>query len=63
MYNLVGLHHLKLNSSDTILKLLRLIETGSEDPMNVALMAMCLHFLRTFICAFKGKFLSSEAEK
>ena len=52
---------LKLCSSAAILKLLRLIETGSEDIMNVAFMAMCLYFLRTFICAFNGEFLSSEA--
>ena len=52
---------LKLCSSDTILKLLKLIGTGAEDPMNIAFMAMSLYFLRTFICAFNGDQISAEA--
>ena len=52
---------LKLCSSDTIFKLLNLIETGAEDPMNISFMAMTLYFLRTFVCAFNGDDLSSEA--
>ena len=52
---------LKLCSSDTIFKLLKLIEMGGEVPMNITFMAMCLYFLRTFICAFNGDHISSEA--
>ena len=52
---------LKLCSSDTIFKLLKLIEKGAEDPMNISFMAMTLYFLRTFVCAFNGDDLSSEA--
>ena len=51
---------LKLCSSDTIFKLLKMIEMGGEDPMNIVFMAMCLYFLRTFICAFNGDGISSE---
>ena len=36
-------------------------ETGAEDPSNIAFMAMPLYFLRTFVCAFNGDELSSEA--
>ena len=53
---------LKLCSSDTIFRLLKLIEIGGEDPLNIVLlMTMSLYFLRTFICAFNGDELSSEA--
>ena len=52
---------LKLCSSDTIFKLLKLIEMGAEDPMNIAFMAMSLYFLRTFICAFNNHGIGSEA--
>ena len=38
-----------------------MIETGGEDPMNFAFMAMCLYFLRTFVCAFNGDGIPSEA--
>ena len=51
---------LKLCSSDTIFKLLKMIEMGGEDPMNIVFMAMCLYFLRTFIRAFNGDEISSE---
>ena len=52
---------LKLCSSDTIFKLLKLIEMGAEDPMNIAFMATSLYFLRTFICAFNNHGIGSEA--
>ena len=52
---------LKLCSSDTISKLFKLIETGDEDPMNIAFMAICLYFLHTFICAFYDDDIGSEA--
>ena len=52
---------LKLYSSDTIFRQLKLIEIGVEDPLNIAFMAMSLYFLRTFVCVFNGDELSSEA--
>ena len=36
---------LKLCSSDTIYKLLKLRETRAEDPLNIAFMVMPLYFL------------------
>lgn len=44
---------LKLCSSETISKLLTLIEQGSEDSMNITFMALSLYFLNTFRCAFE----------
>ena len=41
---------LKLCSSDTVFKLLKLIETGAEDPMNISFMAMTLYFLNFCMC-------------
>ena len=52
---------LKLCSCDTIFKLLKLIEMNIEAPMNIAFMALCLYFLRTFICVFNGDGIRSEA--
>ena len=40
---------LKLCSSDTILKLLKLIEKGGDDPMNIKFMAIPQYFQRIFI--------------
>ena len=42
---------LKLCSSNTINKLLNLLISGNEDPLNISFMAMTLYFLRLFICA------------
>ena len=52
---------LKLCCSNTIGKLLELIKSGSEDPLNIAFMAMSLYFLRTFLCTFNGDGMGSEA--
>ena len=38
-----------------------ILRTGGEDPMTIAFMAMCLYFLHTFICAFNGDDIASEA--
>ena len=54
---------LKLCSADKFSKLFKLLETGAEDQMNIAFMAMCLYFLHTFICAFNGDDIGSEAKK
>jgi len=51
---------LKLCSSDTIAKLLSLIEQGSEDSKNIAFMALSLYFLNTFLCAYNTPNISSE---
>ena len=51
---------LKLCSSDTINKLMNLISTNKEDPLNVGFMAMTLYFLRTFLCAYNGIDINSE---
>ena len=51
---------LKLCSSDTIDKLLNLVVTSKEDPLNVSFVAITLYFLRTFICAYNTDNISSE---
>ena len=51
---------LKLCSSDTVSKLLKLIEEGCEDPLDIAFVSMCLYFLHTFICAFNCEDISTE---
>ena len=52
---------LKLCESDTIHKLIQLMENGGEDPLNVAFMAMSLYFLRMFLCAFNTVDITAEA--
>ena len=51
---------LKLCSSDTIDKLLNLVVTTQEDPLNIAFMAISLYFLRTLLCAYNADDISSE---
>ena len=51
---------LKLCSSDTINKLMDLVVTSKEDPLNIAFMAITLYFLRTFLCAYNGEDITSE---
>ena len=53
---------LKFCSSDTIEKLLKLIETGGEDPLDIAFMSMLLYFIRTFVHVFNGDYISFEAK-
>ena len=45
---------LKLYCSNIFEKLLELIKSGSEDPLNIVFMAMSLYFLMTFLCTFNG---------
>ena len=52
---------LKLCSSETINKLLQLLTTSNEDPLNISFMAITLYFLRSFICAYNSVELSCEA--
>ena len=52
---------LKLCSSDTINKLLNLLVTEKEDPLNIAFMAISWYFLRTFLCAYNAESINSEA--
>jgi len=52
---------LKLCESDTIHKLIQLMENGGEDPLNVAFMAMSLYFLRMFLCVFNTVDITAEA--
>ena len=52
---------LQLCSSSTINKLLTLLLTSNEDPLNISFMAITLYFLRSFICAFNSVDLSCEA--
>ena len=51
---------LKLCSSETIDKLLNLVVTSKEDPLNVAFMAISLYFLRAFLCAYNTDHINSE---
>ena len=51
---------LKLCSSDTINKLMDLVVTSKEDPLNVAFVAITLYFLRTFLCAYNAEDINSE---
>ena len=51
---------LKLCSSDTINKLMDLVVTSKEDPLNVAFVAITLYFLRTFLCAYNADEINSE---
>jgi len=53
---------LKLCRSNTIDKLLNVILTSKEDPLNVAFMAISLYFLRTFICAYNADDINSEGQ-
>ena len=51
---------LKLCSSDTINKLLNLVVTSKDDPLNVSFVAITLYFLRTFICAYNTDNINAE---
>ena len=51
---------LKLCSSDTIKKLMNLVVTSKEDPLNIAFITITLYFLRTFLCAYNGVDITSE---
>ena len=53
---------LKPCSSDTINKLMDLVLTTKEDPLNVAFVAITLYFLRTFLCAFNAEDINSEGQ-
>ena len=52
---------LKLCSSDTINKLMSLLVTDKEDPLNIAFMAISLYLLRAFLCAYNAESINSEA--
>ena len=51
---------LKLCSSDTIKKLMNLVITSKEDPLNIASIAITLYFLRTFLCVYNGEDITSK---
>ena len=56
-----GMLVLQLCSSDTINKLLQLLITTNEDPLNISFMALTIFFLRSFICAYNNVDLNCEA--
>ena len=51
---------LQLCSSNAINKLLNLLVTSSEDPLNISFMVITLYFLRAFICAYNSADFNSE---